>query len=115
LENSGYLEIEFEQVAGQVAPETSGRDLAPLHTPFSLRAKCESGNLLISFELARAGTIRLSVSDLLGRVIENRQESNLPAGAHAISVDSTPWANGIYFIRLESAGDVSVQKAILMK
>jgi hypothetical protein len=60
----------------------------------------------IPFRLERAGSVRLEVVDLLGRVVARLVDAQLPAGAHAARLDAAALPAGAYLVRLESDGAV---------
>lgn len=66
------------------------------------------GAAVLSFALPRAGTVRLRVYDLQGRVVATLQDGELPAGLHravwSSATSGAPARSGVYFIRLQSGG-----------
>jgi len=69
-----------------------------------------SGNLSITFGLPAAGTARLTVHDLQGRVICTLVNASLPAGPHVARWDGRTTAgsrasSGVYLYRLDALGE----------
>jgi hypothetical protein len=63
----------------------------------------------IDFALAQAGTVRLTVYDILGREVKRIVQGELPAGKHSAIWDGTDnrgekMASGVYFYRLQVDG-----------
>jgi len=69
----------------------------------------------ISYSLPHTGDVRLSVYNLLGqevRVLVNEKQNS---GHHTVQLDATGLASGMYFYRLDSNGQSSVRKLMLLK
>jgi len=70
----------------------------------------------VTYTLKSSGTVRLSVYDLLGREVavpvKNERET---AGKHQVLFDAANLPSGVYFYRLESAGQSVAKKMVLMK
>jgi len=70
----------------------------------------------VSYTVPRAGTVRLDVIDLQGRVVAVLEDGWREAGAHAAS-----WAaaravpTGLYFVRVALAGEQVVRKATVLE
>nr|MBP9795337.1 T9SS type A sorting domain-containing protein [Chitinophagales bacterium] len=71
---------------------------------FSIYPNPAQSEFLINFDLATSEEINIAVVDLLGREINTVTNSNLSAGNHSYTVDVTNFANGIYFVKMESNG-----------
>ena len=70
----------------------------------------------VTVTLARPGTVRLALVDLLGREARVVREGPLPAGEHAISVDGAGLPSGLYLLRLElEDGAVEARKLLVLK
>ncbi len=80
---------------------------------------------VIRFQLARAGVASLKIYDVLGREVVTLVEKELTAGAHDVTWNGknaagTDVGTGVYFYRLEAAGDdgqhlVFTKKLVLMR
>lgn len=75
----------------------------------------------ITFELPQASDVRLSLFDLLGREISVLLNERRSAGVHAVRLDGSSLASGVYFYRLQArpiwdgqAGDYIAAKKLLM-
>jgi FlgD Ig-like domain len=74
----------------------------------------------IAFSLAEPGHVRLSVFDVSGRLVKTLIDAPMAAGPqsrswHGDDASGLAVASGLYFLRLESAKGVMVQKALLAK
>ncbi len=74
----------------------------------------------IPFSLKQAGEVRLAVYDLLGREQALLVSSWSQAGEHtiswqALSVNGSGLASGVYFLKLESAGEVAVETVTYLR
>jgi hypothetical protein len=75
----------------------------------------------IDYSLASAGHTTIRVFDAAGRVVRTLVDSQVEAGPHTVTWDGTTdtgrrAASGVYFIRMEGDGVVSVaRKTVLLK
>jgi hypothetical protein len=64
----------------------------------------------VRFTLPEAGKTKIAVFNCLGREIMPVLDRNLPAGNHAVSLNTTNLKPGIYFVRMEHGNTRSVAK-----
>ncbi|MBU1637381.1 T9SS type A sorting domain-containing protein, partial [bacterium] len=69
----------------------------------------------ISFELARAANITLSVYDVLGREVARLADGKLASGLHTIEWNCANCATGVYLIELKGESFREVKKAMLLR
>jgi hypothetical protein len=69
----------------------------------------------IEYSLARSGWVRLTVHDLLGRVVATVVDAWQPAGSRAIPFVAAKLPAGIYACRIESDGCQSNRPMVLLK
>jgi hypothetical protein len=69
----------------------------------------------ISFEIAKAGNVKLSVYDILGNEVVAIINTNLEAGKYKIAWDASIYASGVYFYKLVTNDFVMTKKMILSK
>ena len=69
----------------------------------------------ISVSIANAALIKLNIFDVNGRLIDNLYDSVIAPGHYQLAWNATNKASGIYFVLLESAGQIKTQKLVLMK
>ena len=88
--------------------------LSPIHpNPFNQKA-------VITFNLEKAGEVKLGVYDVLGREVSRfagLQVGKLEAGQHEVVWDAEGVSSGVYYIRLSAVGSQQsvVRKAVLLK
>lgn len=69
----------------------------------------------INFNLPVSGFTTLRVYDIMGREVSELISSELNAGSHSVTFNGDNLASGIYYYRLESAGNVAVKKMLMIK
>lgn len=74
----------------------------------------------LAFTLAQTGHTQVSVHDLQGRRLAILVDQALPAGGHSVIWDGRDDAgkklgSGVYLVRLENAGNIDMQKIVLVK
>ncbi|MCX6136583.1 MAG: T9SS type A sorting domain-containing protein [Ignavibacteriales bacterium] len=69
----------------------------------------------ISFDLLRAGFVRLDVYDVLGRLVAPLLNEYKTTGHHSFSFDASSLPSGSYFYRLSTVDRVEVKKMVLHK
>ena len=74
----------------------------------------------VSFSLAQAGPVQLTVYNVRGQLVRTLVDEPLEAGEHSVlwrGVDShgRPVASGVYLLRLHSAGHTGTGKMLLLK
>jgi len=92
-------------------------------TPLSLRRPRPNPfdrSIEFSFTLPRVSTVRLTISDLQGRLVRRIVSGSLSAGYHAVGWDGIDdrgrrAATGIYFVTLEAEGTVIRSRLALLR
>ncbi|MEM1041835.1 MAG: T9SS type A sorting domain-containing protein [Bacteroidota bacterium] len=74
-----------------------------------------SASATVPFELQHAGTVRLSVVDVLGREVAVLADSEMPAGAHRATLGGARLASGVYLVVLEADGRRQATKVLLLR
>jgi hypothetical protein len=69
----------------------------------------------INFSIPKAGNVRLTVYDILGKEIALLVDENLTAGTYKADFDASNFSSGTYFYRIEADGFTDVKKMILIK
>ncbi len=69
----------------------------------------------IGFRVSEVGHARVAVYDVLGREVAVLVDRVMPAGAHTLSFEAGGLPSGIYFIRLQAAGEVRTRSVTLLK
>ena len=70
---------------------------------------------MISYQLAKAGYVKLTVYDLLGREVATLMNDVQSAGIHAVTWNAMKNASGIYYCRLSSGFSTQTRKLVLTK
>ncbi len=69
----------------------------------------------ITYSLPRAGVVALSVYNVLGQKAAVLLEGIQPAGEHRLVWDAATFPSGVYFARLDFAGESRISKMVLLK
>ncbi len=69
----------------------------------------------IEYTLPRAADVRITVYDVVGREVATLLNSSREAGRYSVSWNAADQASGLYFVRMEAAGQADVTKVMLMK
>ena len=69
----------------------------------------------ISFDLPRNVKVKVSVYDVLGRLVKVLVDGEMPAGKHRIEFRGDGLPSGVYFYRLEAGDFMDVKKMMLIK
>ena len=79
--------------------EEGGPGESPAVLAVSVRPNPTRGVVRLSLSLAEAGTVHVSVYDVLGREV-SRGASPQPAGASEVVLDGSSWTPGVYVARV---------------
>lgn len=69
----------------------------------------------ISFQLAKADLVTLTITNLQGQVVEQLANSSFPAGVHTVSFNAANTASGIYLYTLKTAEQTITKRMLLVK
>ena len=97
---------------------TSIDDPSGLPTEFALEQNYPNPfnpSTQIRFALPMDSKVRLTVYDMLGREVAVLADDVRPAGRHAVTLDATRYASGIYLYRLEAGTATFTRKMTLIK
>jgi photosystem II stability/assembly factor-like uncharacterized protein len=70
---------------------------------------------VISFQVPVASHVKLTVFDMLGRVVVTLVDENKPGGVHAVQFDAAGLASGVYFYRLRTGAGTFTKKMLLVR
>jgi hypothetical protein len=70
---------------------------------------------MIEYRMPAPGRVRVSVYDIAGRPLATLFDGAQSAERHALPWNASGHASGVYFIRVEAAGETLVTKAVLLK
>lgn len=69
----------------------------------------------LQFVLAKAGDVRLTVFDVLGKEVAMLVDGRMSAGVHSVEFDGEKFASGVYFARLSTGNLAMTRKMVLLK
>jgi len=69
----------------------------------------------INFDIPAAGFVKITVFDMLGRIISEPVKEELAAGKYSVEFDVSEHGSGIYYYRLETSGFVQTKKMVYIK
>jgi photosystem II stability/assembly factor-like uncharacterized protein len=69
----------------------------------------------IKFQVPNSSYVRLTVFDVLGRLVSTLADGKFSPGVHSVSWDASNYPSGIYFYRLESGNYSESKKMLLIK
>jgi hypothetical protein len=117
--------IRFDDVVAAEPGTATPRIAESLPQPLALRLGEPWPNpfnpaVSLPLRLAAAGTLELTIHDLLGRTVRTLAAGTLPAGEHRLVWDGTdaagrPLASGVYFARLQTAGHLESRRLLLVR
>ena len=81
---------------------------------FNVFPNPSSGNFSVLFDLSKAGSVQLKITDAIGRTLQTITHADLQPGLHQYPVNN-PLAAGIYFVVLEREGEVFTKKLVVTK
>ena len=69
----------------------------------------------LNFSLDADGSVAINVYNVMGQMVGTLHNGNMSAGTHSLTWDASDLSSGIYLVRAESAGNIAIQKVMLMK
>lgn len=90
--------------AGEAASQTFNMELAP---------NPSYGMTNVNFELVKSSNVELRILNAFGQLVEQRSLNNLPSGNHAEAINTSNFANGIYFVSMIVNGQKMVKKLVV--
>ncbi|MBU1707262.1 T9SS type A sorting domain-containing protein, partial [bacterium] len=69
----------------------------------------------LSYTIADAGHVRLSVYDITGRLVATLVNKEKPTGEYRVTFDAGDLPSGVYIYSLKSGEFVAQQKMVLLK
>ncbi len=105
-----YSEVPVGVVAAGAipAPATVVRLLPVAPNPFS-------GATRVEYELPRPGWLRIGLFDVAGRRVRRLADGLALAGRGSLAVDAGNLPSGVYFVRLETQGEVRTARIVLLR
>lgn len=72
-----------------------------------------SGNCTVSYQVARAGQVELSITDLSGRTVKSLENGYQSAGNHFQQINLDGLSSGMYFLQIISGTSIITQKIVI--
>ena len=69
----------------------------------------------IKYELPKSSEVRLSVYDILGRLVSVLVNEKKGAGIHEVKFDGSGLSSGLYFYRIQAGTFVQTKKLLLLR
>lgn len=69
----------------------------------------------LRFELTKENKVAITVTDITGKTLYATQATNMTAGAHELTIPTTGFANGIYFVNLKTTSGNETIKLQVMR
>ncbi|HEX9007072.1 MAG TPA: PQQ-dependent sugar dehydrogenase [Bacteroidota bacterium] len=69
----------------------------------------------VEYRVATPGPVKLRVYDVLGREMMTAVDQPMAAGTYAVHIDTTPWASGTYYYRLQTPDGVQIRRMIVVR
>jgi hypothetical protein len=112
-----YIDLYMQRIAvGQVI-EAAG-EIPQMPLVYSLNQNYPNPfnpTTTISFSIAKAGPVSLTVYDLLGRSVTTLMNEHLSSGNYQVPWDASSLPSGMYFYRLNAGEFSDVKKTVLLK
>ena len=69
----------------------------------------------LSYTVPQDGSVKLSVYDINGRLVESLVDSHQQAGSYNAVWNASNISSGVYFVRLSASSEILTQKVMLIK
>jgi hypothetical protein len=99
------MKIWTDEPTTGIAPASAGSKLSISPNP-------SAGETRLNFTLASAGSVKISMFNSLGQIVRSETMNDLHAGSNSYILDLRKLPEGVYSLRLESAGNVMSGKLI---
>ncbi|SNC74766.1 Por secretion system C-terminal sorting domain-containing protein [Hymenobacter gelipurpurascens] len=109
------LTVRDVAIAGPAGVVAGTRQRNELATGLTLFPNPVSSDATLAFTLPRSGQVSLTVTDALGRTVEQRQTGPLGAGAQTLRWSSASQKAGMYFLSLQLDGQPAGTQRVLVR
>jgi hypothetical protein len=108
-----FCENTVSDAGGAVPPPPAALNVVVAPNPFN-------PTIRIQLQLARAGHVRATVFDAVGRAVRALADKDFAAGSSLLQWNGTDsegrsMSSGVYFLRVQSAGEARTQRLVLLK
>jgi hypothetical protein len=73
------------------------------------------GPSIVQFTLDQASIVRLSLQDVLGRTVAERESESFAGGTHSVSWNPGVLPSGVYYLRIEAGEDAATRKWVILR
>jgi hypothetical protein len=70
---------------------------------------------MITYALPKAGNVKLTVFDVLGREVKTLVNEYKTAGTYNVTFDGSSLSSGLYFYRINAGSFTDTKKMVLVK
>ncbi|MCK9321925.1 MAG: T9SS type A sorting domain-containing protein [Bacteroidales bacterium] len=74
-----------------------------------------SDRLELGFTLSKEATVRMAITDLTGRVLQQENPVSLPQGIHTVTFDIADFPDGMYLVRIGVEDSFTMNKFLVKK
>ena len=116
--DSGVIPVQRKSIIWNASSPTAVRTSSGLPQDFALQQNYPNPfnpGTEISYELASASHVTLTVFDLLGRQVAKLVDEEKPAGVYSSRFDASHLASGMYLYRLTAGSFVQMKRMIVLK
>ena len=103
-----YTQFHVDSYVGVDTPKSN-------HDLLSVHPNPASDMLYLDLALRATSDVRLSITDISGKICYETDFSSLSSGNHDLSLETSGLVNGIYFLRIETSRDVIVRKIAISR
>jgi hypothetical protein len=72
-------------------------------------------NTTIKYSIKEKGYVKLVIVDIVGNIVSVLVNEEKPAGIYSINFNSSEYASGVYFYKIQSGSFIETKKMILLK
>lgn len=114
----GYMDFDYMEISINALSVSNEDDSEAIPENFMLNQNYPNPfnpTTIISYDIPKAGVVKLSVYNMLGQNVANLINKQQSAGSYDVQWDAKNVSSGIYIYRLEVGSFISTKKMILVK
>ena len=124
LVDGELMDVDVKVLSGKLVYETDALAVVELSidavipTDFAITSAYPNpfnSVLLVDYVLPEVEYVKFTVYDLTGRVVMELVKGELTAGMHRVILDGSALSSGLYFVRLETLGQMTTRKVMLIR